>query len=169
MEENVWNDENLIELLRRGGVVVMPTDTIYGIVGRADMIDVVSRISKLKKRSPEKKFITLIADWGETKKFGVDSDAYTIPEYDKPTSVIIKDTSFRVPRDEKLRELLHKTGPLIVPSANPEGEPPAETIVEAKKYFGGAVDLYIDGGTLLGKASQLIRLHEDGSVRILRA
>jgi L-threonylcarbamoyladenylate synthase len=76
--------------------------------------------------------------------------------------------AFRLPAQAGLRELLLKTGPLIAPSANLEAEPSSETIEDAKKYFGEAVDLYIDGGTIKSKASKLIKLHKDGSVDILR-
>ena len=76
--------------------------------------------------------------------------------------------AFRLPLPEDLQRLLKKTGPLIAPSANLEGFPPALDIVEAKKYFGDAVDLYIDGGTIKGKASKVIKLHKDGLVTILR-
>jgi tRNA A37 threonylcarbamoyladenosine synthetase subunit TsaC/SUA5/YrdC len=46
--------------------------------------------------------------------------------------------------------------------------PPAETIEEAKKYFGDGVDIYIDGGRIAGKASKVIKLHKDSSISILR-
>src|SRR5204863_149383 len=56
--------------------------------------------------------------------------------------------ALRLPKDESLQNLLKKTGPLIAPSANVEGLPPAKNITDAKKYFGDGVDLYIDGGEI---------------------
>ena len=173
-ENSIWNNQNLIKILKAGGIVVMPTDTIYGIVGQAINSETVERIYKLKKRVPEKKCIILLGDWNETKIFGIDSSEFKIPETDEPTSFILGNTAFRLPQKKELRNLLLKTGPLIVPSANPEGLPPAENITEAKNYFGlpaqagDGVDLYIDGGMIAGKASKLIQLHKDGSVSILR-
>lgn len=158
----------LIQVLQNGGVAVMPTDTIYGVVGLALNEKTVERISKIKKRSPEKPFINLIGDWSETKKFGIDISLYKIPENTEPTTYIIEGISFRVPCVPELRELLLKTGPLIAPSANPEGLPPATNISEAKNYFGNSVDLYIDGGDIIGKPSRIIKLNGDGSVDILR-
>jgi L-threonylcarbamoyladenylate synthase len=76
--------------------------------------------------------------------------------------------AFRLPASANLRELLLKTGPLIAPSANIEGLPPAKNIEEARNYFGDAVDLYMDGETIAGKASRVVRLHNDGSITILR-
>ena len=60
--ENIWNDKNLIKTLSENGVVVMPTDTIYGIVGKALEKSTVERIYKIKGRSPEKPCIVLIGD-----------------------------------------------------------------------------------------------------------
>ena len=190
--KNIWDDKKLIDVLKEGGVVVMPTDTIYGIVGRADNQKTVERLYKLKKRALEKKCIILIGDWNETKNFGIDSSEFKIPETDKPTSFVLENTAFRLPLKKELRELLLATGPLIAPSANREGLPPAQNIEEAQNYFGlpaqagdlvdpvrgregsqrpstsNGVDLYVDGGEINGKPSKLIQLRKDGSVDILR-
>ncbi len=184
-----WNDEKLLEILKKRGVAVMPTDTIYGIIGRAEDVSVVNRIYDLKKRTPKKPCIILIGDIRELKKFSI-----TLSEeqesfmqglslhQDRPTSIILdcfdeklaylhrgtNSLAFRLPAPEALRDLLLTVGPLIAPSANPEGLPPAENDSQAKKYFGDSVDLYINGGFLSGKASKLIKLHKDGTVTILR-
>ncbi|OGJ01973.1 hypothetical protein A3I95_01550 [Candidatus Nomurabacteria bacterium RIFCSPLOWO2_02_FULL_44_12] len=164
----MWSDPNLLKVLKGDGVVVMPTDTLYGIVGRAQNASTVEKIYKIKKRSPEKKLINLIADWEDIKKFRIDPKKFKIPQFNEPTSVILEDISFRLPQNENLRELIRKTGPLVAPSANPEDLPPAQNIDEARKYFGNQVDLYIDGGTITARASKVIRLHADGSITILR-
>ena len=57
-----WNNKNLVKILKKGGVAVMPTDTIYGIVGQAENISTVNRIYNLKKRNPEKPCIILISN-----------------------------------------------------------------------------------------------------------
>jgi L-threonylcarbamoyladenylate synthase len=58
-------------------------------------------------------------------------------------------------------------GPLVEPSANPEGLPPAETVDEARKYFGESADFYVDGGRRSGRPSALVSL-ADGTPKILR-
>ena len=183
--ENTWNDPNLIKVLKGNGVVVMPTDTLYGIVGRAQNTAAVNRIYAIRKRSPNKPCIILIGDTRELQKFGIiltPEQKKEIEKYQEPTSFILdcsnetfsylhrgaKTLAFRVPFPQSLRDLLLKVGPLIAPSANPEGLPTAHTISEAKKYFGNSVDLYSDGGKLAGKPSRLVKLHKDGSVSILR-
>ena len=71
ISKNFWEDKNLIKTLKNGGVVVMPTDTIYGVVGRAEDIDTVKRIYKIRKRELSKPFIILIANFSDLEKFGI--------------------------------------------------------------------------------------------------
>ncbi len=171
VQQNPWNDENLIKVLKNNGVVVMPTDTLYGIVGRTENKETVDRIYKIRKRNPEKRCINLIGSLDELSKFNISiskEQKVQIEKSSEPTSFIIDDISFRLPLVAELRKLLLQTGPLIAPSTNPEGLPPAENITEAKKYFGDKVDLYVDGGELKSKASKLVKLHKDGSMEVLR-
>ena len=79
-----------------------------------------------------------------------------------------KALAIRFPDKKDLLELLKETGPLIAPSANFEGEPPALTIKEARDYFGDKVDFYEDAGKLDSQPSTLISLNKDGKIRILR-
>ena len=79
-----------------------------------------------------------------------------------------KTLAIRLPAQDSLKALLTEVGPLIAPSANPEGLLPAEDIKEAKKYFGDSVDYYMDRGRITGKPSKLIKLQKDGTVDILR-
>lgn len=180
-----WSDPNLINALKEGKVAVMPTDTIYGVVGKAEDRSMVERIYALRKRNPEKPCIILISDAGELEKFSINlskEQKNIIENSSVPTSFVLdrpndtfsylhrgtKTLAFRVPAQEELRNLLKQTGPLIAPSANPEGLPTAKNIKEAKSYFGEAVDIYIDGGEIEGKASRVIKLHKDGTESILR-
>ena len=183
---NVWADENLIQTLKDDGVAVMPTDTLYGVVGRAESKVVVNRIYTIRRRAGEKPCIILISDFNELANFSVSLNEVQ-KEFLKnlesvPTSVVLdcvdesfaylhrgtKTLAFRLPSNPDLQELIKKTGPLIAPSANPEGLPTSKDTTEAKNYFGDSVDIYIDGGIITGKASRIIRLHPDGTVSIIR-
>lgn len=194
MQNNIWNDENLIKVLKGKGVAVMPTDTIYGIVGRALDKDVVERIYNIKGRNPDKPCIILISDIKDLEKFSINLSEEKKEELEKywfisseaeecrATSIILdckndsleylhrgtNTLAFRLPFSNDLKNLLIETGSLIAPSANTETLPPSVNIEEAKRYFGNLVDLYIDGGELNNKASKLIKLNEDGSVIVLR-
>jgi len=191
MEEN---SDNFIKILEGGGVVVMPTDTLYGILGSALNKSIVERIYQIRKRRVDKPCIILIGSIAELEKFSIYpslAQKNTIEKYwpaspslggPGPVSIVLdcaedsfsylhrgtNSLAFRMPRPPALRDLLLKVGPLIAPSANPEGLPPAQTILEAKDYFGDSVDLYLDGGTLSGEASKIIRLTSDGTESVLR-
>ncbi len=191
----VWNNENLVKILKEDGVVVMPTDTLYGIVGRADNLETVERIYKIRKRSPKKPCIILIGDISDLENFSIDisEEQKNLLEnywsFDStqdlrpgPVSIILdcSDDSFeylhrgthtlafRLPVNLDLQNLLQKTGPLIAPSANLEGLLPAQNIEEAKNYFRDHVDMYVDGGGMIGKASKIIRLQKNGTTSVIR-
>jgi L-threonylcarbamoyladenylate synthase len=66
--------------------------------------------------------------------------------------------AFRIPDDERVYDFLQKTGPLVAPSANPQGQEPAYTIEEARSYFSDRVDFYVDEGEKRAKPSTLISL-----------
>src|SRR3989344_4090816 len=183
---SVWKDEKLRRVLRQGGVAVMPTDTIYGLVGRAESERTVSRIRKLKKRSRGKPFIILISKISDLSLFGViltpsqrkeikkiwpAAVSIILPAEKAPQTFLLngeKSLAFRMPRSAALRELISKTGPLIAPSANPKSLKPAVSTEEAEEYFGRDVDYYYDGGILRGKPSSIISLKPDGSISWLR-
>jgi len=190
----LWDDKNLIKVLQEGGVAVMPTDTIYGIVGKAQNLATVEHIYALRQRSPNKPCIILIGNINELEKFSISLSeqqqsklkenlfALSGVEGSEPLSIILdcpddsfsflhrgtNTLAFRIPINEDLRKLLLQTGPLVAPSANIEGMPPAQNIEEAKKYFGNEIGLYVDGGNISGKASKVIKLNKDGTVTIVR-
>ncbi|MBI2888607.1 MAG: threonylcarbamoyl-AMP synthase [Candidatus Liptonbacteria bacterium] len=173
-----FSDARVTQVLKHGGVAVIPTDTIYGIVGSALKVETVARIYRLRKRNLRKPMIVLIASLRELARFGVRvSPAITrflrgawpgrvsvaLPVRDKKWEYLHRGTeyvAFRVPLKKALRELLIKTGPLVAPSANLEGKPPAKALCEAKEYFGTKVDCYVDGGELVRKPSTLVKVVE---------
>lgn len=185
------NYDDLVDILKSGGVGILPTDTLYGIVGSALLPKTVARIYRLRKRNPTKPTIILVSSAVDTKKFGIAVDVKTkkilsiawpgkvsvvLPISSRRRGVLKKfkylhrgtgTLACRVPKPAWLRKLLKKTGPLIAPSANFEGEPPALTIRAARKYFGKNVDFYTDAGRLASKPSTLITV-ERGRVIILR-
>ncbi len=186
LQQNIWNNGELVKFLKDNKIVIMPTDTIYGIVGNALDKEVVERIYKTRKRSPEKPCIILISDTGELEKFSVnlrEEQKDIIENFSTPTSFILEcqneelkylhrgtnTLAFRIPLQSELRKLLKETGPLVAPSANIEGMPPSVNINEAKAYFGDYVEFYVDGGELKGNASKVIKLNKDGSISVLRA
>ncbi|MEK7612419.1 MAG: L-threonylcarbamoyladenylate synthase [Patescibacteria group bacterium] len=163
-----------VELIKNGEIGVIPTDTIYGLVCSAFSPSAVERIYQLKKRDSRKPLIVLISTESDIEKFNIKPDAVTKEIFKKywpgPVSIVVPCESksfsylhrgtgsiaFRLPKQKWLIEFLRETGPIVAPSANLEGEPPAKTIEEAKKYFGANVSFIIDKGELNGKPSTII-------------
>ncbi len=176
---------NIISILKNSGVGILPTDTLYGIVGSAFSEKAVERIYTLKGRDEDKPLIILINSIGDLGRFGVEIDQETEEILQKywpgKVSVILPcldprfeylhrgkgSLAFRLPVDKKLISILKETGPLVAPSANPQGLVPAKTIAEAKEYFGDKVDFYEDGGILKSLPSTLIGI-KDGQITVLR-
>lgn len=174
-----------IEILKAGGIGVMPTDTIYGLVGSALSKKTVERIYAVRQRKPEKPFIVLIGSIGDLKLFKIKVDNFSkrvlskvwpgkvsviLPCRSKKFSYLHRGTktlAFRLPADVRLRNLFKKTGPLVAPSANPEGLRPAKNIKEAKKYFAKKIDFYIGGKKPDKLPSTLIQI-KNKNIVILR-
>lgn len=178
--------EKAARKLIAGGIGVLPTDTLYGLVGSALSKKAVERIYKLKKRNSRKPLIILISSLSDSELFGVKINAthknILNQVWPGKVSIILPSTSkkfrylhrgggtlaFRMPAKSNLIKLLKKTGPLVAPSANPSGLAPAMTIGEAKKYFGSEVDFYVSAGRQLsGKPSSLIAI-KNGKIKIYR-
>ena len=175
--------------LNDGGIVVLRTDTIYGIVTRADNRKNCDTIFAMKQRDADKSCIILLADESQMWNH-VSREAYAAAKHvlddTYPTSVIVPiggrtpewlvhhdqhqdDVAFRIPSTVPwLIEVLEQTGPLIAPSANLQSQPPAANVAEAYSYFGDAVDLYVDGGVVeAAEPSHLYRVR-DGQAERLR-
>lgn len=159
----------------------MPTDTVYGLVARAQDETAVMRLYALKNR--EQKPGTLIAaSTNQLVALGVPQAAIDKVKqwWPNPLSAVlpikgneylhqnVSTLAMRVVADPKISALLEKTGPLLTTSANQPGEPHATNIDEAVAYFGDSVDFYVDGGTIKDTApSTIIRPAADG-IEVLR-
>lgn len=191
--------------LNDGGIGVIPTDTLYGLVASALDRDAVERVYRVRGRDEGKPCIVLIPEISDIDRFfchpelvegsslsSADSSVRRLSRNDKnnemlgrvwpgKVSVILPcpdekwgylhrgtgTIAFRVPDKPELQELLREVGPLIAPSANPQGMPPAKTIEEAEGYFGDDADFYVDGGTLDSEASTVVRF-TDGKFSVVR-
>lgn len=177
--------EEIINKLKQEEIGVIPTDTLYGLVGSALSKKAVERIYQIKNRDLNKPFIILISDISDLNLFEINLDQktkdYLTKVWPGPFSVVLpcnneklnylhrgtNSLAFRIPDNEKLLDLLKQTGPLVAPSANFQDFPPAENIEEAQKYFEEGVDFYLDGGKLSGNPSTVFKI-EDQKIIILR-
>lgn len=174
-----------VEILRRGGIGVVPTDTLYGISASVFSQEGIARIYRLRKRNTKKPLIGLISSLSDLKKLGVrlrpGDKVFLNKFWPGKVSVVLpcrrrkffylhRGTgmlAFRLPKHPKLLAFLRKTGPLVSTSVNPEGLPPARTIAQAKKYFGDRLDFYIDAGRLNSPPSTVVSL-VGGKPEVLR-
>ena len=162
-----------VEILKSGGLVVAPTDTLYGVLASASDPLAVEKVYELKKRNPDKPLIVLLHDPSLLEEFGVAltpaQQELLLKNWPGKVSIVFdcdpgleylhrgtNSLAFRMPQNQELLDLLAQTGPLVAPSANPEGEEPAATAEEARVYFKEGVDLYLDGATLTSRPSKLV-------------
>lgn len=177
------NDDKLHQIVVDGGIGVLRTDTLYGMVAKANNEAAVQRVYDVKKRSPDKSPIVLVASLEQLLDVPSAAEKMICKKYwPGKTSIILatthapswlqrgnKSVAYRIPDNEGLCQLLKVTGPLIAPSANFEGSKPARNIAEAEEYFGDTVDFYVDGGWVEDDSpSKLVRINSDGSEEYLR-
>lgn len=173
----------LSEMLKAGNVGVLLTDTLYGLVAKADNEQAVERVFQLKHRDAEKPPIVLISDVSQLYDplpEGVDEtigglwpgrNSVILPSPSAPQWLVRggQGVSYRLPDNPRLRQLIAETGPLIAPSANLQGEPPARSVGQAEGYFGDQVDFYVDGGVAVNDSpSSLYSLVGPGDMEQLR-
>jgi L-threonylcarbamoyladenylate synthase len=180
--------------LRRGALVVMPTDTVYGIAGEAFDPVAVELLLKAKGRGRDmpppvlvgtvRAAMALVMDLADVGKDLIDEfwpGGLTIVCRSSPTLVWdlgeTKGTvAVRMPLHPVALDLLKRTGPLAVSSANASGRPAATTVDEAMDQLGDAVAVYLDGGpcaddvpsTIVDLTGSVPRLLRQGVITVER-
>ena len=176
-------DSAVVKLIKAGAIGVIPTDTVYGLVGKAESQIAIERMYALKarKRQPG----TTIAATSEQlnglgfpadqlqharaywpNALSVEMSATAIPDYLSTGQPVM---AARIPNKPELLELLHAAGPLMTTSANAPGEPTSTSVDTALEYFGDEVDFYVDGGDLSGRPpSTIIGYAPDNSIIVYR-
>jgi L-threonylcarbamoyladenylate synthase len=177
--------DRVAALIDSGGVVAVPTDTVYGLACDPDDAAAADRILAVKRRPPGMELNLLAAAAADVVRFGsLEGAAARLAAAFWPgaLSLIVPaahpyhaalprhgDTIMvRVPDHELLHRLLARTGPVASTSANRHGLPACSTAAEVEAALDGDVDAVLDGGPALGRASTII----DCSVtppRVLRA
>ena len=179
--------ERAAEILKRGGLVAVPTETVYGLAGNGLDEAAVQEIYRVKGR-PEVKPLSLMVPGAEAMEQyceAVPEAAQALAEcfWPGPLTIILKSKAcvpeivraggetvgLRCPDHEKTLELLKLAGlPLAAPSANPSGRPSPKTAEQVLAYFAGEIDAVIDGGACgIGVESTIIDMSRS-PYRILR-
>lgn len=160
-------------VLRAGGLVAFPTETVYGI--GANLLDgeAVSRLYKVKERPRSKPFTVHISDLSQIKTLGCSLDARAKKLAGKfwpgPLTMVLKSkrggsVGFRMPANKVAMDLIRRAGvPVVAPSANLSGRKPPVEAGEILKELGGKIEVLIDSGpTEVGIESTVVDLTEKG-------
>src|SRR5690554_8092658 len=179
---------NCLVVLKKGGLILYPTDTVWGIGCDATNAEAVARLFQLKKRDDKKSMICLVSDFKMLNEYveNVPEVAYDILKYAaKPTTIIYDDPirvaenliaadnslAIRVTKDrfcerliKKLRKPLVSTSANLAASNTPQSYSEIDPLIlEGVDYI---VNLYHEKKS--GKPSAIIKLKNDGSVRVIR-
>ena len=168
------------DVLRRDdGVLLVPTETVYGLVCDAVHEAARAKIYEMKRR-PASKLLTLFFASREAAEAAFPAMPETAKRFAAafcpgPVTLIVPDgevfTGFRIPNHPALLKLLAAYGrPLASTSANLSGQPPAHTVDEALKSLAIPPDGILDGGAIPpdSAASTVIKVERDGAWSILR-
>ena len=164
------------EILAAGGLVAVPTETVYGLAGNGLNEAAVEKIYEVKGRPARKPLSLMVPGPEALDMYGEDvpPGAYILAErfWPGPVTIVVKaketipaivlaggDTvGLRCPAQEKTLQLLKTCGvPLAAPSANPSGAESPKSAEEVLAYFDGAIEAVLDGGVCaIGKESTLV-------------
>lgn len=176
-----------VDTLARGGIVVYPTETLYGLGADAASDAALRRLAGLKGRGAAKPFPVLVSSrsmlleivaalsgaaerlieefWPGALTLVLPARAHLSPLLTANRGTI----GVRISSHPVARSLVERLGrPVTATSANPGGEPPAMEVAQARRYFGSAVDAYVDGGPTGGEPASTVVDLSAGPPRLLR-
>ena len=184
--------EQTVSTLKKGGIVIIPTDTVYGFSGIVDLkaagwhFESDAKIRAIKGRAETKPLIQLIAKPEDIRLY-TDNEipaellakwpgALTIIVHIKNDSPLAdtaipesRTVAFRCPGDEWLRKIIAECGaPIFSTSVNRSGQPVLDTNAAIASEFGSEVDLIIDDGDKKGALPSTLVAIENGQVKVLR-
>ncbi len=175
------------EIIRRGGLVVFPTETVYGLGGNATRADAASAIYRAKGRPSDNPLIIHIAKPENAERYTVTSALYyrlaeafmpgpltvilpvkeSIP---KEVTAGLSTVAVRCPAHKIAHALIEAAGvPIAAPSANLSGSPSPTCFAHVKDDMDGRVDMIIDGGNAsIGVESTIVKIERDETLTLLR-
>lgn len=178
--------DKIINEIEKGNLVVMPTDTIYGIIADATREDVIKKVYEVKKRDYNKPLLILVSNWEM-----LNSLVLNVPDMVKkiankywpgPLTILFEKSekvsdlltakspfvAIRMPKDDRLIEIMNKMNkPLISTSANISSHSSITNPKQLEDELKLKIDLIVDEGTINNDASTLIKV-ENNKIVILR-
>lgn len=174
--------DDAAEVVASGGVVLIPTESYYGLGVDPGQRDAVERVYALKGRPDGLALPVVCSDWGQVDSLVEIADAHRLrlsriwpgaltvvaPRRTSVAAGSADTLAVRIPDHDMLRALLYRVGPLTATSANRHGESPCASPDAALKSLLGSPDLVLDGGELAGgRVSTMVDL-SSGEVREIR-
>jgi L-threonylcarbamoyladenylate synthase len=155
--------EHVLEVLRRGGLIVYPTDTVYGLGADPTNGDAVARLFAAKQRPGGQPVSVIVASLDAAKAWAVippRAEALCRPWLPGPVTLLFRPTAatpraivsaegrvaIRVPKHPVALLLAKLFGPITATSANVHGKPPPVEAWQAADQLGESVDVYLDAG-----------------------
>lgn len=182
--------EQALEVLRSGGIILYPTDTIWGIGCDATNENAVKRIYQIKKREDSKSMIILVAGEKDVLQYVADPGLSVfdfIEEQTRPTTIIFEHAvglpdnliseagsiAIRIVRDEFCRHLIKRLQkPIVSTSANISGQTSPKNFSEVSDEIKTAVDHVVkwrQDDITIAQPSQIIKWNNDGTRTVIRS
>lgn len=179
-------ENDIIKTLKDGKLVIMPTDTIYGIIGDATNEDVINKVYEVKERPHDKPLLILVSNLSMLHELVTEIPKETEKIIKKfwpgPLTILFKKSSkvsdtltansslvaIRMPNDKRLLNIMnHLNRPLISTSANISSHNAITNPNQLEEKMKEKIDLIVDEGTVNNEASTLITI-VNGKIEILR-
>jgi L-threonylcarbamoyladenylate synthase len=178
---------NSLDALDKGEIILYPTDTVWGIGCDATNTISVSKIFKIKNRSESKSLVILVSSINMLKKYvRVTSSLKKLIDATKqPTTIIYQNpkglasnviasddtVAIRIVKDEFCRKLIKRFGkPIVSTSANISNSPTPKSFQEIEPVILESVDYVVNlhQNRINKKSSRIIKLEDDGSIKVIR-
>ena len=179
--------ERCRDILAEGGLVILPTDTVYGLAARADIPEAVERVFEVKGREEEKALVVMVSSLKEAAEIATPEQREALKRlgslWPGPLTLVVRagevpwresvapsseTLGIRIPDSSFMLELLQLAGPLAVTSANPAGESAPTSFTTVDGGLLSKVELAVDGGEQgSGRPSTVAEIRGDG-LKILR-
>jgi L-threonylcarbamoyladenylate synthase len=187
-ETNAENLSDAVAALRGGEVIVFPTETLYGLGADALNFTAVEKVFQLKGRDANNPFPVLVADRSMLnslvesisplaeklmERFWPGPLTLVLPARNDIPPPLVSSTGaigVRISSQPIVSEIIRMLGrPLTATSANPSGQPGAQTVAQARDYFSGKIKVFIDGGALTSKTGSTVAAVAGNKIKIIRA
>lgn len=180
-------EERIISELKKGNLVIMPTDTVYGIVADATKEETIKKVFEAKERSFNKPLLVLVSDKKMLEKVVSEISPKTeeiiskywpgpltilFPKKEKVLDILTASSPYiavRMPNDERLLNIIRKVNrPLISTSANITSKETITEVSQIEDKMQEKISYILDGGVVKNETSTIIKIEND-KIEILRS